>query len=68
MIGQDFILRDKDTNAFYYYLNDCEYGGWQTGSFMEADSFETYEEAQREIEESNLTATIHRRHITVEGL
>ncbi|ATN93097.1 hypothetical protein CPT_Melville_123 [Salmonella phage Melville] len=66
MTGHDFVLRDKELGSFYYYIYDPEFGGWQTGSFMEADSFSTYEEAELEIKESNLNAAIHRRTITLE--
>lgn len=67
----DFVIQCLVTQSFYYYLDDMEYGGWQTGSILEADGFDSEEEAWAYAEQDKMTQiTIRKRttHVTFESI
>ena len=64
----DFVIRDNTFSTFYYYLNDMEYGGWQTGSIIEADGYGSKEAAEREIADSRLDAHVCERVTTARSV
>lgn len=65
---KDYVIKDDMFGTYYYYYDDFEYGGWQTGALNDADGFDTEDEALETITREQIHGHVCERICTVREL